>query len=541
MNGKLLFSLFIPLLSGSLWYVHAQSLTVEQAPKAIAEDLSTFSIAGTSFDGHYIYGNTENSGSVFDTQTEKLFTFGNEQNPYEIARVSSDGRVLAMVADEEAGLGFHNHIKVFSLENPESGISIKSSDSEFPYFIVWYASDDLGCFCGSLTNDAWDVKPMVGVLNEKKESYDIIELPVPEKDPLGEIPQQIRLLSISDDGNRTVGGLLDHTGSIATIILYTRQADGSYTFSFPANDLLFDTSIEMPKYPEYDDYVTAPYDPEDPDYDEEKLAEQEAAYDAACEEYDKIFLQFTRFRQLDMFSITVGAKGAVVAGSVVQYRPNEGSDFIYESTKYLTLNLSTHEAKLNDLPAETPDGIIPRDFIGEDNELLLAVPAGMYWDAMVLTPQNTLLGLVEWIKEKTGEDYSDFYRTEDPVEYGKETVFTGWPMMSGDGKTIALMGYSSKTSSRWYNTYIRFGSSILEAPQLEGKGQNPSLRFDGNNLWVEAGISLEIFTPRGERVLYMEPGKSKKGITLRDLLPKGTYIAMAISLKGSRESLKISL
>ena len=131
--------------------------------------------------------------------------------------------------------------------------------------------------------------PVIGERSADGKSYKVSTLPVPDKDPLGTTPQQFRLMYVSEDGATLVGFLVEESGNLATVMTYQRKADGTYGIQFPADDVLFDHSITVPPFPEYDDYVTATSDPDDPNYDEQKLKEQEDAYNKACDEYYRLF------------------------------------------------------------------------------------------------------------------------------------------------------------------------------------------------------------------------------------------------------------
>lgn len=61
-----------------------------------------------------------------------------------------------------------------------------------------------------------------------------------------------------------------------------------------------------------------PQDPEDPNYNADKLQEQEAAYDKARDEYYKMFDLFTRNMTLKQYSLSVGSKGMYALATVVE-------------------------------------------------------------------------------------------------------------------------------------------------------------------------------------------------------------------------------
>lgn len=89
-------------------------------------------------------------------------------------------------------------------------------------------------------------------------------LPCPEKDFTGRIPQYVTALSISDDGATVVGQVMSANGRITYPIVYTKAADGTWSYKLYGLDEIVEPGTVFPEYPEYepeypsvDDFISA--------------------------------------------------------------------------------------------------------------------------------------------------------------------------------------------------------------------------------------------------------------------------------------------
>ena len=540
-NKKTLF-LIVSLLAymTTAW---SQSLSIATKPTDLPDELCSMALMGSSANGRYLYGALKGKGFALDTQTNQYVICGDNATACEMVGVSSNGWYLLAAAESgESSGGLVNLVKLVPLDstNGERSIPVTSPDPEHPYFSLWYMTSDAKYFCGNILNSSWKSIPIVGELNAEGTEYKITKLPIPNKDPLGTKPQQYRILFVSEDGATLVGFLIEESGNLATIITYSKQADGTYEIHYPADDILFDHSVTVPPYPEYSDYVTVPQDPEDPNYNADKLQEQEAAYDKARDEYYKMFDLFTRNMTLKQYSLSVGSKGMYALATVVEAGVDEEGFRITKGVKYISVNLKTKEALLIDYPAGTSEETSPRDLIGSRQELLCAVPVnGRYWNAFVYTHDKKMISLVEWVKRETQQDFTSFYTMPDPIS-NEPTLYTGWPEVSKDGKTITLLGYPNNESKIYRNSYFRFGESILAiSPNYAYPEQD--IWFDGRLIHASEPASFYIFNVEGQ-LLYQSSPVAQIDIASTQLgLSHGDYIALAVTPKGVASSIKVSL
>lgn len=521
----------------------AQGLTIETKPTDLPDELSSMALLGSSSDGRYLYGALSGRGFAFDTKTNKYAIYGDEKTTCEVVGISSDGWSLLQTAEAGEQSGLSNGVVLVPLDstNGEHSIFVTSPDPNHPYFTLWHLTSDAKYFCGTILDSGWESIPVIGERSADGKSYKVSTLPVPDKDPLGTTPQQFRLIYVSEDGATLVGFLVEESGNLATVMTYQRKADGTYGIQFPADDVLFDHTITVPPYPEYDDYVTVPTDPEDPNYDAQKLQEQEDAYNKAYDEYYRLFDLFSRNLAFKQHSLAVGSKGRYALVTVVENGVDDEGFRYTKAIKYLSVDLKSGKAELTNYPEEVSEEVNPRDLLGEQRDLLYAEPVGgsRYWDAFVYTHDQKTLTLLEWVKGETQQDFSAIYSIPDPVS-GEPTIHTGWPEVSMDGKTVTLLGYPNDASKTYRNSYFRFGQSILPIAAVCG-AMEQRLRFDGELLHVAEPSCIYLFNVQGE-LLYQNAQTTQLDMNpLRHTLPQGDYIVLAVNAQGNSASLKISL
>lgn len=197
---------------------------------------------------------------------------------------------------------------------------------------VWYpldvpGSDGFSNTANAITPDGSRICGMIGVKgialdgdvlmvvpciwNAEGDGYgDYVELPHPEYDFAGRIPQYIKAIDISADGKTIIGMITDAVGYVNYPILYQENEEGKWSYTIPHEDLLVPEGLVIPKYPgeftipmpsaeqymtpaELDDYYTAlqeyydsnytlPY----PDYTDYMNAEELDAYEKDMAEYN---------------------------------------------------------------------------------------------------------------------------------------------------------------------------------------------------------------------------------------------------------------
>ena len=130
---------------------------------------------------------------------------------------------------------------------------------------------DGSVICGSLGSEGADMStsdrlmlyPVVWTLNADR-VYVCQELPHPTKDFTGRAPQYVTAMDISADGNTIVGQMVDYSGFYIVPILYTRNAEGAWSYQLLAEDQVYDKEkaanlpewVEQPVQPKAEDYMS---------------------------------------------------------------------------------------------------------------------------------------------------------------------------------------------------------------------------------------------------------------------------------------------
>lgn len=137
-----------------------------------------------------------------------------------------------------------------------------------------YIIGALGFDGASFGADGMMCYPVLWTLQEDG-SYVCEALPFPTTDFTGRVPQYVSGLDISSDGNVAIAHIADWAGYYPYTLLYTKAADGSWSYKELAPSIVYDAELiaqlpewagEEPTYPDIDDYMT-----------EDDLANYEAA------------------------------------------------------------------------------------------------------------------------------------------------------------------------------------------------------------------------------------------------------------------------
>jgi len=138
--------------------------------------------------------------------------------------------------------------------------------------------------CGNVGVDNADVysgalsiEPAVWTLNG--DTYQCTVLPHPATDFMGQTPQYVTAVDISEDGKTVVGQVQSGNGFYPMPIVYREAADGSWSYELIGESTVYNAEAlaECPKYPSYEpEYVSA----------EDYLSETDlAAYNEAYQAY----------------------------------------------------------------------------------------------------------------------------------------------------------------------------------------------------------------------------------------------------------------
>ena len=348
----------------------------------------------------------------------------------------------------------------------------------------------VGC---NITDDAFLVIPLIGERQEDG-TFKYTYLEYDEYDAMGCTAQYTQVRHVSEDGKYIMGIQPDNRGMSGRLVVWTRQEDGTYKFSTPLDDLLYDFTCEKPGYtPEWDDYVTA-----NPETEPEIFAEQEAKFNEAWDTYEINYDKFTRNRSnIEMFSTLEGTNGNKIIFSYNDYRTEEREGMLtpviydYVNNKITVYDQLTSSATAYE---NLPGG---GDIIDDGFELLAFDNDGN---------QKTF---ADWFIENTNSDFTT-------------VMSTGVPYFSTNGKSLLLVGDNYENAA--YATLFRFDVNIFESVTTGIKfNVVDEISVNGSRLTVGNGRQAvaEVYSLNGMKCgSYTVNGS----FDFNDVLAKGTYV-----------------
>lgn len=335
--------------------------------------------------------------------------------------------------------------------------------------------------------------PVIWKLKSDGTYGDPIQLPYPERDFSGRIPQYVLATCISDDGRTIAGQIQDYSGAMPQPIIWRLSDSNTWKYETLGDDLLNPDHIEFPEYPDiepkrpnaenfmspegiadyneaYSAWAASGYTGEMPNQTDYMTDEELAAYNAAMDEYNaamEIYSpKFNAFMEV-WYSFLDSGKGTFFVFNSTSLTPDGKQLMQMEQKEILTddpnawmpfvtkygpavFNLENGKYKAYGIGQNCEPSQIVADgsIIGSvTNEDLGTIRAAIYkpadWNSDV-TPEFGWLD--EYVKTKNTEIYNwmklnmfaDF-EVEDwegNVTNYKNVWFTGFPMATPDMNTI---------------------------------------------------------------------------------------------------------
>lgn len=147
---------------------------------------------------------------------------------------------------------------------------------------------DGNVICGNIGTDKIDINaenimcvPCVWYRQEDGTYSAPVLLPHPDKDYTGRVPQYIKAISISDDGNVVAGQITDYGGFVQQPIVYTRNDKGEWNYQLLCPELINGAKVEFPEYPGEA--------PQSPNLNDFMTEEELAAYNKAYQEWSTTY------------------------------------------------------------------------------------------------------------------------------------------------------------------------------------------------------------------------------------------------------------
>ncbi len=477
-------------------------------------NINDVTVTGLNDDGSIIYG-TNGSGSAV------TYDFKNT-NPLNIVTATDAdyfGISVAGVTPERDILLSHYMFSYFYNLKDGSKVNIESPDENFGVD-AWDISAD-GKYVGyNLTTSGYEVIPMVA---EKQENgtYKLIYLEYDPYDAMGCTAQYTQVRFISDDGNYIMGIQPDNRGMGGRLVVWEKQADGSYKFTTPLDEYIYDLSVEKPGLaPEWSDYVTADYETE-----RELFDQQSAEFDKIFKEYEDKYSKFTRnHSSLDIYRMNKSTRSNTICMAFYDNRVSQNMDLIPVYYNCETKKITEYPDMINSVGMDDLPG---------GGYIAVSEQGGLY-SLTAIDEQGNKKPFETWFNEITGEDISKYFTFtfyDFMTDQEVSGVFPGLPYFSKDGKTLAFAGLNPELGKT--TSIFRFDTDIFAMTTTDIKANvTDEIKFGNNKIMIGAdkqGVA-DIYTLSGAKCgSYVVNGT----FDFSNVLSKGAYI-VKMNIEGQK-------
>ena len=455
---KTLLSLACVLLGGTMAYA--------QETAEVGHVYQGVTYNNCSPNGKWLVANQETSVYIYDVATGTNYDFADETYTKVYFAgyghsVTNNGMVCGMAQESAESNAAYFKDGAWVVLPQLSGVKTGFNSANA-------CTPDGSVICGSLGSEGADMStsdrlmlyPVVWTLNADGE-YVCQELPHPTKDFTGRVPQYVTAMDISADGNTIVGQVVDYSGFYIVPILYTRNAEGAWSYQLLAEDQVYDKEkaaklpewVEQPVQPRAEDYMSAadvdayntavkkyndayqrylagdikeedlPAMPDKEFYisDEaqaaayaaavEKYNEDNAAWYAAYEAFDEALTEATTGKNFEFNSIHITPNGKYILTDLKEPDPDPDpmawfpesiyTNCVFDLTKVDTPMLTTSSNMLS-------TGIVDNGFF------VVAAPKSDYArSSYVATPgSNHLTPIIDWCKASGNAVAGDYINSE---------------------------------------------------------------------------------------------------------------------------------
>lgn len=504
--------------------VSGQGITITSGPEVLPDEVNHYAVKGVSDNGRYIYGGWGNPvyvSFVYDTERGNVEILEAESREgVQVIKVLSDGSVILVYSPQKACEAYIRtpQGQEIALKAPNPNHGLMPSDA---------TEDGKWIIGNSQSLDALSHQPVIGE-RQADGSYLFTALPEPEEDLMGCKPQYNKVEAISADAQILVGRQNGRSGFEMQYIKWTRQGDGSYTYTLPMEGLFINPDKPKPGMPPvYDEYVTA--EPGTPE-----RTEQEDRYNKAFDEWSKKCDERTGQYTATIMQVTHFSRPQMKFCTALY--ENGGDDMWMPQLRPFVWDVTTDSYQI--LKPESDLALCAFDVLYDGSVVCLSNPGMLFWGAHAVNPKNNeSIPLLQWIKEHSGRDISDFYTKQvDPM---MNSVCIGIPRISGDGKTIVFytMNGNSDLEIEFFNTMIRLVGSAYTANEVPLANETNAIEahIDGRHLIISKGaldmpLTIALYDVSGQVV--WSGTTQERQISLSVSLPEGKYIARIITPSG---------
>ena len=278
---------------------------------------------------------------------------------------------------------------------------------------------------------------------KEDETYGMVKLPMPEKDPIyGKYPQWISIKDMSLDGNMLIGFFLTDDG-MRQLPLIWRKEGGVWSYEFFGLDVCLKEGKTIPPYP-YDQVILDSEGDEvlPKDVYEEWISAQYEAETGYC---------------YQMKGASVSGNGRYVALTMSILLPDEGLETLYASVYDLEKDTLVVFKEIDNSTSSS---------VNNNGEVIVATPAiGEFRWSYVISIDNPTKRqtLTEWVKNRTNGaiDLAQHMQYQLPEE---ATVAEGSAYWAKEGNGLITYQCNVMGTGAYESFFIQFGVQSANRP-----------------------------------------------------------------------------
>lgn len=435
--------------------------------------------------------------------------------------------------------------------------------------------------------------PVIYKLKSDGTYTEAIQLPYPERDFTGRVPQYVIATNISADGRVIAGQVLDYSGAMPQPIVWKLKDNDTWEYETLGIDLLNPDHVVFPQFPDiepkqpqaenfmspdglaeyneaYQSYAAAGYTGEMPEYTDYMTEEELAAYNAAMAKYNEemavyqpladafneVWFSFLESGKGTIFvfnSTSLSPDGKLLLQMEMKEIPNDDplawpetkfgtSVFNLENGKYKSYGVDRNIMPSQILADGTVLGSVQDEMIGTRRATIYkpadwnsdAAPEFSWLDEYVKTINP---GIYDWMKANMCGDVIGM----DPETWEEITIedvwYTGFPLATPDMNTIVS---TQENTFDWNTEAMAFGFCLplhetSGIRDVAGEG-NMTVRAQRGGLLELQGVrEVKVYDAQG-RLVYSAAGVN--GSVETGL--KGVCIVRATGTDGDSRTLKVN-
>lgn len=357
--------------------------------------------------------------------------------------------------------------------------------------------------------------PALWTLNDKG-SYEVSKLPEPETDFLGEKFQYTSPRSISEDGKRVLGVIVNRKGDNPMGIVWTKDAAGQWTYDMP----ILNIKYNLDRYREIHE--------QEPDYNSIVTKKAgETGYAAQVKEFINIEAEW-RYKLYSEGETGKDFSATPIMSRNGLYMAGMGADFKYDLVtnekgyKEVQTTGDTFPAYLNLETGEYTEikSVPDMDIVGISNDADIVTTDNYDIYLILSNDRSQKISIAQWLKDKYDMDLGEILPSN--------LVANKKPRISGDGKIIAGV-YTTQTDEGELDvqqTYcIKLPEAVTAIMNTLNTPSDASISVSNGQLVFSSNATdIHVFDMTGTEVLRQAEGSYTLGV---GQLGKGVYVAKA--------------